>query len=130
MRSVAEEVSFGYLRRESPGGFKKAGNVQFAYENSCGEFILIPDAAFVPRPEFLRETLPTSPPRRTWASCKPPSSWPRRAGRTGSSAARARYRSCSTASHRCHGTAGTRRSASVLARFASWDATDPVRRFG
>jgi cellulose synthase (UDP-forming) len=58
MRSVAEELGFGYVRRESPGCFKKAGNLQFAYENSCGEFILIPDADFAPRPDFLRETLP------------------------------------------------------------------------
>jgi len=130
MRSVAEELGFGYLRRERPGWSKKAGNLQFAYENSCGEFILILDADFPPAPTACARRCPTSPPSRTWASCKPPSSSPPRAGRTGSSAARARYRSCSTASHRCHGTAGTRRSASVLTRFASWDATDPVRRFG
>ncbi|MGO9908959.1 MAG: glycosyltransferase [Solirubrobacteraceae bacterium] len=58
MRSVAEELGFRYLRRENPGWFKKAGNLQFAYENSCGEFILILDADFAPRPDFLRETLP------------------------------------------------------------------------
>jgi cellulose synthase/poly-beta-1,6-N-acetylglucosamine synthase-like glycosyltransferase len=58
MRSVAEELGFKYLRRDNPGWFKKAGNLQFAYENSCGEFILILDADFAPRPDFLRETLP------------------------------------------------------------------------
>jgi cellulose synthase (UDP-forming) len=58
MRSVAEELGFRYLRRDNPGWFKKAGNLQFAYENSCGEFILILDADFAPRPDFLRETLP------------------------------------------------------------------------
>jgi cellulose synthase (UDP-forming) len=46
------------LRRENLGWFKKAGNLQFAYENSSGEFILILDADFAPRPDFLRETLP------------------------------------------------------------------------
>ena len=58
MRSVAEELGFRYLRRGNPGWFKKAGNLQFAYENSCGDFILILDADFAPRPDFLRETLP------------------------------------------------------------------------
>jgi cellulose synthase (UDP-forming) len=58
LRSVAEELGFRYLRRDNPGWFKKAGNLQFAYENSCGEFILILDADFAPRPDFLRETLP------------------------------------------------------------------------
>ena len=58
MRSVAQELGFRYLRRENPGWFKKAGNLQFAYENSGGEFILILDADFAPRPDFLRETLP------------------------------------------------------------------------
>ncbi|HTX12812.1 MAG TPA: cellulose synthase catalytic subunit [Solirubrobacteraceae bacterium] len=58
MRSVAEELGFRYLRRDNPGWFKKAGNLQFAYENSCGEFILILDADFAPRRDFLRETLP------------------------------------------------------------------------
>jgi cellulose synthase (UDP-forming) len=58
MRSVAEELGFRYLRRDNPGWFKKAGNLQFAYENSDSEFILILDADFAPRPDFLRETIP------------------------------------------------------------------------
>ncbi|HTX09605.1 MAG TPA: cellulose synthase catalytic subunit [Solirubrobacteraceae bacterium] len=58
IRSVAEEFGFRYLRRDNPGWFKKAGNLQFAYENSSGEFILILDADFAPRPDFLYETLP------------------------------------------------------------------------
>ena len=58
IRLMAEEFGFRYLRRERPGWFKKAGNLQFGYQNSRGEFILILDADFAPRPDFLRETLP------------------------------------------------------------------------
>jgi cellulose synthase (UDP-forming) len=58
IRLLAEEFGFRYLRRDNPGWFKKAGNLQFGYENSSGEFILILDADFAPRPDFLRETLP------------------------------------------------------------------------
>jgi cellulose synthase/poly-beta-1,6-N-acetylglucosamine synthase-like glycosyltransferase len=58
MRSVAEELGFKYLRRDNRGWFKKAGNLQFAYEHSDGEFILILDADFAPRRDFLHETLP------------------------------------------------------------------------
>jgi cellulose synthase (UDP-forming) len=58
IRLIAQEFGFRYLRRDNPGWFKKAGNLQFAYENSCGDFILILDADFAPRPDLLRETLP------------------------------------------------------------------------
>ncbi len=56
--ALAEEFGFEYLRRENRGWFKKAGNLKYGYENSSGEFVLVLDADFAPRRDFLRETLP------------------------------------------------------------------------
>jgi cellulose synthase (UDP-forming) len=58
LRPIAEEFGFTYLRRDNRGWFKKAGNLKHGCENSSGDFVLILDADFVPRPDFLRETLP------------------------------------------------------------------------
>jgi cellulose synthase (UDP-forming) len=58
VRPIAEEFGFSYLRRDNRGWFKKAGNLKFGYEQSSGEFVLILDADFAPRPDFLLETLP------------------------------------------------------------------------
>lgn len=58
MRQIAEEYGFKYLRRENRGWLKKAGNLQNGYRNSRGEFVVILDADFAPRRDFLRETLP------------------------------------------------------------------------
>lgn len=54
---LAAQYGFRYVAR--PGNeFKKAGNLQYAYTRTSGEFILILDADFVPRPDFLLETVP------------------------------------------------------------------------
>lgn len=54
---LAERHGFSYFAR--PGNaFKKAGNLQYAFERTAGEHILLLDADFVPRPEFLYETVP------------------------------------------------------------------------
>ena len=37
---------------------KKAGNLRYAFERTRGEFFVILDADFAPRPDFLAETLP------------------------------------------------------------------------
>jgi cellulose synthase (UDP-forming) len=58
IRPIAEEFGFHYLRRDNRGWFKKAGNLKFGYENSTGDFVLILDADFAPRPDFLRNTIP------------------------------------------------------------------------
>jgi cellulose synthase (UDP-forming) len=57
-QGLAKRMGFRYLRRENRGWFKKAGNLRFGYEHSTGEFVLVLDADFCPRPDFLRETLP------------------------------------------------------------------------
>jgi cellulose synthase (UDP-forming) len=57
-RPLAQEFGFTYLRRENRGWYKKAGNLRYGYESSTGDYILVLDADFCPRPDFLRETLP------------------------------------------------------------------------
>lgn len=37
---------------------KKAGNLRYAFARTSGDFIVILDADFCPRPDFLWETLP------------------------------------------------------------------------
>lgn len=54
---LAREFGFNYLER--PGSaFKKAGNLQYAFERTDGEHILLLDADFVPRPDLLHEVIP------------------------------------------------------------------------
>lgn len=57
MRKEAESRGFTYLRRDGRD-FKKAGNLLNAFNQTSGDFILILDADFVPRPDFLNETIP------------------------------------------------------------------------
>lgn len=54
---LAAAHGFEYVAR--PGSeFKKAGNLQYSFERTDGEHILILDADFVPRSDFLVETIP------------------------------------------------------------------------
>jgi cellulose synthase (UDP-forming) len=54
---LARRYGFEYIAR--PGSqFKKAGNLQYAYERSSGDHILILDADFVPRWDMLHELIP------------------------------------------------------------------------
>jgi cellulose synthase (UDP-forming) len=55
---LARRMGFHYLVRPNRGWFKKAGNLRYGYEHSDGEFIVIFDADFCPREDFLDETLP------------------------------------------------------------------------
>jgi cellulose synthase (UDP-forming) len=55
---LARSYDFTYLVRPDRGWFKKAGNLRHAYQNSHGEFIMILDADFATRSDFLAETLP------------------------------------------------------------------------
>lgn len=57
VRELAQEFGFAYLAR--PGStFKKAGNLQYAFERTGADQIVIFDADFVPRADFLTELLP------------------------------------------------------------------------
>lgn len=54
---MAARYGFRYIAR--PGNeFNKAGNLQYAFLRTAGDYILILDADFVPREDFLHETLP------------------------------------------------------------------------
>ena len=56
--ALAAEYGFTYLSRPNRGWYKKAGNLRYGYERSSGDFIVVFDADFCPRPDFLTELLP------------------------------------------------------------------------
>jgi cellulose synthase (UDP-forming) len=58
VEQLADRFGFVYLSRPNKGEFKKAGNLRHAYLRSDGEFIVVFDADFCPRPDFLAELLP------------------------------------------------------------------------
>lgn len=58
VRVLAEIHGFEYIARKNKGFLKKAGNMRNAFAITSGEFILVFDADFTPRPDFLRETIP------------------------------------------------------------------------
>ncbi|HEY3904815.1 MAG TPA: glycosyltransferase [Streptosporangiaceae bacterium] len=57
-QELAAQLTFSYLRRPDARAFKKSGNLRHAFARTSGEFVLILDADFAPRPDFLAETLP------------------------------------------------------------------------
>ena len=56
--AAADSFGFRYLRRPDTPTFKKSGNLRHAFARTDGEFLVILDADFAPRPDFLAETLP------------------------------------------------------------------------
>ena len=57
-RSMAESLGFRYIRRPDLPRYKKSGNLRYAFARTSGEYLVIFDADFAPRPDFLAETLP------------------------------------------------------------------------
>jgi cellulose synthase (UDP-forming) len=57
-RSMSEFFGFSYLRRPDLRAYKKSGNLRFAFARTHGEYLVILDADFAPRRDFLTETLP------------------------------------------------------------------------
>jgi cellulose synthase (UDP-forming) len=57
VKALAEELGCHYIRRLSSGG-AKAGNINHALSIAKGDFFCVFDADFVPKPEFLVETVP------------------------------------------------------------------------
>ena len=57
VRAHAEELGATYIDRENRGWMKKAGNIHNAYGQSDGDFIIILDADFAVRADFLFHTL-------------------------------------------------------------------------
>ena len=58
MRDLADQYEFRYVVRPRAGEMKKAGNLSHALGISTGDFIVVVDADFAVRPEFLYETMP------------------------------------------------------------------------
>jgi cellulose synthase (UDP-forming) len=58
IRVVTEGFGFTYVRRPNVGHHKKSGNLTYAFERTIGEHVVIFDADFRPRWDFLIETLP------------------------------------------------------------------------
>jgi cellulose synthase (UDP-forming) len=55
---VSGSFGFSYIRRPDSPAFKKAGNLRYAFARTSAEYVIIFDADFAPRPDFLAETLP------------------------------------------------------------------------
>ncbi len=56
--AVSESFGFSYIRRPDLRAFKKSGNLRYAFARTSGEYVIILDADFAPRRDFLAETLP------------------------------------------------------------------------
>jgi cellulose synthase (UDP-forming) len=57
-RDYASDYGFNYVMRPDRGKDKKSGNLRYAFARTAAEFFVILDADFVPRADFLAETLP------------------------------------------------------------------------
>ncbi|HEY7920824.1 MAG TPA: cellulose synthase catalytic subunit, partial [Streptosporangiaceae bacterium] len=57
-RSMAGSFGFCYIHRPDWPAGKKAGNLRHAFAQTSAEYLVILDADFAPRPDFLAETLP------------------------------------------------------------------------
>ena len=55
---MARRFGFAYATRPDRGWFKKSGNLRYGFQISDGEYILLLDADFAPRPDVLAETVP------------------------------------------------------------------------
>ncbi|WP_232835512.1 glycosyltransferase family 2 protein [Actinocorallia populi] len=58
LAAMAADFGFRYGSRPNQGWYKKAGNLQFGFHSSDGDFILLLDADFAPRHDILDEVLP------------------------------------------------------------------------
>jgi cellulose synthase (UDP-forming) len=58
LQSMAADFGFSYLRRPELRWHKKAGNLNYAFARTRGQHVVVFDADFRPRPDFLAETLP------------------------------------------------------------------------
>jgi cellulose synthase/poly-beta-1,6-N-acetylglucosamine synthase-like glycosyltransferase len=58
VKESARLFDFEYICRPNRGVLKKAGNLRHAFKITSGELIVIFDADFCPRTDFLKETVP------------------------------------------------------------------------
>jgi cellulose synthase/poly-beta-1,6-N-acetylglucosamine synthase-like glycosyltransferase len=57
-RALAISLGFRYIHRPDWPAYKKAGNLRFAFSQTSAEYLVILDADFAVRRDFLAETLP------------------------------------------------------------------------
>jgi cellulose synthase (UDP-forming) len=57
-QAVCNSFGFNYIRRPDRPAYKKAGNLRYAFARTSAEYMVIFDADFAPRSDFLAETLP------------------------------------------------------------------------
>jgi cellulose synthase (UDP-forming) len=57
-RDLAISLALRYVVRPNRGEHMKSGNLRYAFAHTSGEFLVVFDADFAPRPDFLAETLP------------------------------------------------------------------------
>jgi cellulose synthase (UDP-forming) len=57
-RSVSESLGLCYIRRPDLRAYKKSGNLRYAFTRTSADYLVIFDADFAPRHDFLAETLP------------------------------------------------------------------------
>lgn len=55
---LAQQFGFHYMVRDNRPHMKKAGNLKFGFEHSDGDLIVIFDADFCPRPDFIEQLAP------------------------------------------------------------------------
>ncbi len=55
---LAEKYEFNYIARQNQGELKKAGNLRHAFAKTEGEFFVVFDADFCPRPDFIKTLMP------------------------------------------------------------------------
>ena len=58
IRSLAQRYHFDYISRPDRPALKKAGNIRYAFTKTTGEYFVVFDADFCPRPDFLFESIP------------------------------------------------------------------------
>ncbi|KAK3081424.1 hypothetical protein LTS18_006806 [Coniosporium uncinatum] len=58
VKELAESYGFNYTVRDDRPRLKKAGNLRWNFARTSGEYFVIYDADFCPRPDFLMDILP------------------------------------------------------------------------
>jgi cellulose synthase (UDP-forming) len=57
-RRLSASFGFSYVRRPNARQYRTAGNLNYAFARTSGQHVVVFDAGFRPRPDFLAETLP------------------------------------------------------------------------
>lgn len=66
VEELARRHKFRYLSRPNKWEMKKAGNLKYGFENTKGDFIVVFDADFKPRYDFIEDLLPYMSDAQIW----------------------------------------------------------------